>query len=214
VVRQVLPTAFYFIPSAMTGFIVNVFPFRNRVSSKEAFEGLELGEGKPSRPVLRGLDGSNPVRLLGCGHAELDEHYVSQHLGSHTGPHVVLAVSDTGCGMDENIESKIFEPFFTTKAVGQGTGLGLSTVYGIVKQNGGCIFVYSEPGEGTTFKIYFPSVVEGAESLVQSHEEAVFREDQRRFWWLKMMRLYANWPSAYCKRPVIESSRQEMRKPR
>jgi hypothetical protein len=65
VVRQVLPTAFYFIPSAMTGFIVNVFPFRNRVSYKEAFEGLELGEGKPSRPVLRGPGGRKAAWLLG-----------------------------------------------------------------------------------------------------------------------------------------------------
>ncbi len=105
---------------------------------------------------------------------ELDEHYVSQHPGSRTGPHVVLAFSDTGCGMDENVKSKIFEPFFTTKAIGEGTGLGLSTVYGIVKQNGGCVFVYSEPGEGTTFRIYFPTVLETVEELVPSHEESGF----------------------------------------
>ncbi len=101
--------------------------------------------------------------IIETGHAELDEHYVSQHPFSHTGSHVFLAMSDTGCGIDATIKSKIFEPFFTTKGLGKGTGLGLSTVYGIVKQNGGGISVYSEPGQGTTFRVYFPRVAEKAE---------------------------------------------------
>jgi two-component system cell cycle sensor histidine kinase/response regulator CckA len=106
--------------------------------------------------------------FIQTSNVELDETYSRQHAYVKQGRYVMLTFSDTGCGMDKATQAKVFEPFFTTKEPGKGTGLGLSTVYGIVKQNGGYIWVYSEVGKGATFRIYFPH----AEGVERRREDA------------------------------------------
>jgi two-component system, cell cycle sensor histidine kinase and response regulator CckA len=129
--------------------------------------------------------------------ATFDEHYCANHAESSPGEYVLLAVSDNGCGMNQETLEKLFEPFFTTKEMGKGTGLGLATVYGIVKQNNGFINVYSEQNRGTTFKIYLPRYMGKAEQIqketsakpASGHETILLVEDDHAILKMTVMML-------------------------
>jgi PAS domain S-box-containing protein len=149
---------------------------------------------------------------LETSNVELDEAYARGHVQVKPGSYVMLAVTDTGCGMDSSTQAHIFEPFFTTKDPGKGTGLGLATVYGIVKQHGGNIWVYSEPGQGTAFKIYFPRVETGAAKTephraaapeLRGSETILVVEDEQavRSLMVRMLRSMGYW--------VLEASRAD-----
>ena len=132
--------------------------------------------------------GGGPGRVtIETANAAFDETYAATHPEARSGEYVRLAVSDNGCGMSPEVKAHLFEPFYTTKEVGQGTGLGLATVYGIVKQNNGFLSVYSEPGRGTTFQVHLPRHAAPAacpapeaatQPLCQGHETILLVEDE------------------------------------
>ena len=163
------------------------------VRSQEGLGGVKADIGQMEQVILNLIVNARDAMPTGgrltieTENVELGEIYAGEHVAAKPGAYVLLAVSDTGVGMDEETKSRIFEPFFTTKGSDKGTGLGLATVYGIIQQSGGAIQVYSQPGRGTTFKIYMPrtagpaEILRAAESLDQAPrgtETVLLVEDQ------------------------------------
>lgn len=140
------------------------------MADKTQVEQILLNLAVNAQDAIRG----NGSITIETGHLVLDNEYCTIHLGAIPGRYVMLSFSDSGCGMDDSILCHVFEPFFTTKAVGHGTGLGLSTVYGIVKQHGGHITIQSQSDVGTTFLIYFPESMFSADSPVESTSSEMF----------------------------------------
>ena len=146
----------------------------------EDLENVKVDEGQFESIIVNLCVNANDAMqkggklLIETANVEVTKEYTEQNPEANPGKYVMLAVSDTGCGMAKEIKSQIFDPFFTTKHEGEGTGLGLSTVYGIIKQINGFVNVYSEPGEGTTFKLYIPKTDE----ITKLQEKRVLTEDQ------------------------------------
>jgi two-component system cell cycle sensor histidine kinase/response regulator CckA len=126
---------------------------------------------------------------------DIAEDYVQSHPDARPGKHVCLRVSDTGCGMDTYVITRIFEPFFTTKEVGKGTGLGLATVYGIAKQHNGWVEVTSQPGQGTTFNVFFPASRASTKTATEdiTPNTPVALAETKRFSSSKMNRCCVRW---------------------